>query len=177
MDIFKKNSSPVEVLNLIKSTSKRLFPFLNSSVNEDLKFEDCEYLPVGWKRARNTFSGENGESIHGYFLYQNPDGNLFPSEGSVLRNLIRAEKLECTKNLRLKLLSDGWKTNETLPESCMFRTHEFGTAFMDPMGNVYIDSKDFLSSLRRFTSSPNISKIQEEFKLSSSYSSDSESKY
>merc|ERR1719354_727233 len=132
--MFKTNSSPIEVLNLIKSTGKRLFPFQGSYNNEELKFEDCEYLPKGWKRAKMTFTGDHGDTRQGYFLYKSPDINLFPSEGSVLRKLRRGKEVDESdvQKLRNKLISDGWSTNKTLPDNYLFRKHEFGTAFMDP---------------------------------------------
>ena len=131
-------------------------------------------MPTGWKRARISYTGEDGDTSDGYFLYKNPEGNLFPSEGSVLRKLKRGKEVdeEDIQKLRDKLILDGWSTNKTLPKNYLFRKHDFGLAFMDSDGNVYLDHKDFLSFLRSSTlSSFKITKIQEEFNLPSSSSS------
>ena len=170
--IFKSKNSPLEVQNLIKSIGKRLLPFQSSSIKEEWKFEECDRMPTGWKRARISFTEDDSDTSQGYFLYKNPEGNLFSSLGSVLRKLKRGGEVDSdVQKLREKLIFDGWSKNKTLPENYLFRRHEFGTAFMDPDGNVYLDHKDFLSSLRKLTlSSFKITEIQEEFNLPSSIS-------
>ena len=151
-------------MNLVRNIGRRLLPPNGtSSINKGLQFVECDYLPAGWKRAVVSFIGEDGEDIQGYNLYKNHDGNIFATEGKVLRKLKRNG--EDVKKLRSKLILDGWDTSKSLPENYLFRTHEYGTAFMDADGNVYLDSEKFLSTLGELLSPQQVSKIREMINL------------
>ena len=151
-------------MNLVRNIGRRLLPPNGtSSINNGLQFEECDYLPAGWKRAAVSFIGEDGDNIQGYNLYMSREGNIYASEGKVLRKLKRDG--EDVQKLRSKLLLDGWDSSNSLPENHLFRRHEYGTAFMDADGNVYLDSEKFLSTLGEFLSPQLVSKIREAFNL------------
>ena len=147
-------------MNLVRNIGRRLLPPNGtSSINDGLQFEECEYLPVGWKRAAVSFIGEDGDNIQGYNLYKSREGNIYATEGKVLRKL--KSNGDDVQKLRSKLILDGWDTSNSLPDNHLFRRHEYGTAFMDADGNVYLDSEKFLSTLGELQ----VSKAREEFNL------------
>ena len=151
-------------MNLVRNIGRRLLPPNGtSSINNGLQFEECDYLPVGWKRAAVSFIGEDGDNIQGYNLYKSREGNIYATEGKVLRKL--KSNGDDVQKLRSKLILDGWDTSISLPENYLFRTHEYGIAFMDADGNVHLDSEKFLSTLGELLSPQQVSKIREMINL------------